>query len=201
MLYFPTKVEIVNDYINLRYPTISYISFLHLTHSSPFFILVAVSHIHIGTNQGDLLANLQAAIRLLEDKGEVVEKSHIYETEAWGKEDQPNFYNLALTYDTKLDPHDLLRLVNDIEDELGRVRNEKWSERIIDLDIITYDDKIICDDQLTIPHHHMAERNFVLIPMMEIAGDWLHPQMDKTIDELYIDCHDTCEVILIETEI
>lgn len=162
---------------------------------------MAIAHIHIGTNQGDLIANLKAAILLLKEKGEILDKSHIYETEAWVKQDQPNFYNMALTYSTKLDPYALLQLVNSIEDKLGRERNEKWGERIIDLDIITYDDKVIYDEKLTIPHRHMSERNFVLIPMIEIAGEWLHPEMEKTIDELYIECHDTCEVILIDKEI
>ncbi len=159
---------------------------------------MAISHIHIGTNQGDLRANLRAAIDKLEAQGTVLDKSHIYETEAWGKQDQPNFYNMAVTYETKLDPHALLKLVNDIEDELGRVRKEKWSERIIDLDIITYEDRVISDDTLTIPHRHMTERNFVLVPMIEIAGEWMHPTLEKTIDDIYVECLDRCEVIFIE---
>ena len=162
---------------------------------------MAISHIHIGTNQGDLTANLKAAIEKLGAKGTVVDTSHIYETEAWGKEDQANFYNMAVTYETKLEPHALLQLVNEIEDELGRVRNEKWGERVIDLDIITYDDKIICDEKLTIPHKHMAERNFVLVPMIEIAGEWIHPTLEKTIDEIYVECLDTHDVILLEQRI
>ena len=155
----------------------------------------------MGTNQGDLMANLHTAIRLLSEQGIIIDKSHIYETEAWGKQDQPNFYNMALTYDTKLQPYDLLSLVNDIEDQMGRKRNEKWEQRIIDLDIITYGDRVIEEEKLTIPHQYMAERNFVLIPMMEIAGEWLHPKMLKTVDELYIECKDTCEVILVDKEI
>jgi len=159
---------------------------------------VAISHIHIGTNQGDLSVNLKKALELLKTKGVILEQSHVYETEAWGKDDQPNFYNMAVSYQTDLEPHALLHLVNEIEDELGRERNEKWGERIIDLDIITYDDKVISDEKLVIPHRLMHKRNFVLIPMIEIAGDWLHPIKEKTIDELYIECQDTCEVILIE---
>lgn len=159
---------------------------------------MAISHIHIGTNQGDLIANLRSAIKMLETNGSVIDKSHVYETEAWGKQDQPNFYNMAVTYETGLEPYDLLKLVNEIEEELGRERNEKWGERIIDLDIITYDDKIIYDERLKIPHEHMAKRNFVLVPMMEVAGEWVHPNSEKTIEELYVECLDTCEVILIE---
>ena len=159
---------------------------------------MAISHIHIGTNQGDLIANLRSAISKLEAKGTILDTSHIYETEAWGKKDQPNFYNMAVAYKTELEPYALLDLVNEIEDELGRRRNEKWGERIIDLDIITYDDKIIYDDKLKIPHEHMSKRNFVLVPMMEIGGDWMHPKEEKTIEELYVECHDTCEVIMIE---
>ena len=159
---------------------------------------MAIAHLHLGTNQGDLTANLNLAIEKLKAKGTVIDKSHVYETEAWGKQDQPNFYNMAVTYDTELDPNALLHLVNEIEDDLGRVRNEKWGERIIDLDIITYDDKIICDEKLTIPHKHMSERNFVLVPMIEIAGEWIHPVLEKSIEELYMECQDRCEVILIE---
>jgi len=162
---------------------------------------VAIAHIHLGTNQGNLATNLRTAIDKLGAKGTILYKSHIYETEAWGKEDQANFYNMAVTYETKLDPFALLQLVNEIEDELGRVRNEKWGERIIDLDIITYDDKVISDVNLTIPHKHMAERNFVLVPMIEIAGEWMHPVKEKTIDELYVECLDTCDVILIDKTI
>ena len=92
-------------------------------------------------------------------------------------------------------------LVNEIENQLGRQRNEKWGERIIDLDIITYDDKVISDEKLVIPHKHMAERNFVLVPMIEIAGEWMHPTKEKTIDELYVECHDTCDVILLDITI
>lgn len=158
---------------------------------------MAISHLHIGTNQGELVDNLKDALQLLEEHGEVIDKSHIYETEAWGKQNQPNFYNMAISYETSLDPYGLLDIVNRIEDKLGRVRNEKWGERIIDIDIITYDDKVICEDKLTIPHRLMAERNFVLIPMLEIAEDWIHPRLEKSISELYIDCKDNCEVILI----
>ncbi len=162
---------------------------------------MAIAHIHIGTNQGDLIANLKLAIGKLGSKGTILDQSHVYETEAWGKQDQPNFYNMALAFETKLDPYGLLALVNEIENQLGRVRSEKWGERIIDLDIITYDDKVICDEKLTIPHKHMADRNFVLVPMIELAGEWLHPTLNKTIDELYVECHDRCEVILIDTTI
>jgi len=162
---------------------------------------VAISHIHIGTNQGDLIANLKNALKLLRAGGNVLDKSHVYETEAWGKEDQPNFYNIAVSFETELEPYALLRLVNKIEDELGRKRNEKWGERIIDLDIITYDDKIIYDKRLIIPHRLMSERNFVLVPMIEIAEDWIHPILEKTIDELYIECEDTCDVIQLEKRI
>ncbi|MDB4162422.1 2-amino-4-hydroxy-6-hydroxymethyldihydropteridine diphosphokinase [Saprospiraceae bacterium] len=162
---------------------------------------MAIAHIHIGTNQGDLANNLRTAIDKLRSKGNILDKSHLYETEAWGKVDQPNYYNMAVTYETKLDPYALLQLVNEIEDELGRVRKEKWGERIIDLDVITYDDKVISDEKLTIPHKHMAERNFVLVPMIEIAGEWIHPVKDKTIDELYIECLDTCDVILLDKTI
>lgn len=169
-----------------------------MIHSNEVFKIVAISHIHIGTNQGNLISNLKAALRLLEANGKIVDKSRVYETEAWGKKDQANFYNMAISYDTELEPYDLLKLVNEIEDQLGRERNEKWAERIIDLDIITYDDKFIYDDKLKIPHPHMVERNFVLIPMMEIAGEWMHPKEKKTIEELYLECHDACEVILIE---
>lgn len=159
---------------------------------------MAITHIHLGTNQGNLVANLRTAIEKLSSNGTIVDKSHIYETEAWGKQDQPNFYNMAVAYKTKLDPHALLKFITEIEDEMGRVRSEKWGERIIDLDIITYDDKVICDENLTIPHKHMAERNFVLVPMIEIAGEWMHPKLEKTIDELYVECLDTCDVILID---
>lgn len=122
---------------------------------------MAIAHIHIGTNQGDLANNLRTAIDKLRSKGNILDKSHIYETEAWGKVDQPNYYNMAVTYETKLDQYALLQLVNEIEDELGRVRKEKWGKRIIDLDVIKYDDKVIYDEKLTIQHKHIDRKSVV----------------------------------------
>lgn len=147
------------------------------------------------------MTNLREALRQLSVHGSVTSQSHIYETEAWGNEDQPNFYNMAVAYKTKLTALDLLALVNDIEDKMGRLRNEKWSPRIIDIDILTYDDQVIDEPNLTIPHKHMSNRNFVLIPLMEVAEEWTHPVSQKSIDDIYLECHDPCEVIMIDNKL
>lgn len=159
------------------------------------------AYLHIGTNQGDLKSNLTTAIRSLSQLGTTLSRSSVYETEAWGKQDQPNFWNMALLLDTNHTPYQLLEQIHTIEDQMGRVRGEKWSPRVIDIDILLYGKQIIKDDALTIPHKRMTERNFVLIPLMEIADDILHPVLNLSIEEIYLECHDICEVIMLEEKI
>lgn len=152
-----------------------------------------------GGNIGDRFSNLIHAKNLIEaEAGPILASSGYYETKAWGKEDQADFLNQALKVETNLSPLELLNTLQDIEAQLGRVRNQKWDARIIDIDILLYDDLIMETDELSIPHKHIHERNFTLIPMMEIDGEKEHPILKKTIETLYWESKDTLEVYLLE---
>jgi len=156
-------------------------------------------YIHTGSNLGDRISYMtQACEMIAKHIGEISNKSRLYETEAWGMKDQPDFINQALEVQTELAPEEVLDLIKKIEKEIGRQENKKWHERIIDIDILFFGDEKVSTDRLKIPHPHCHERMFVLIPLMEIAGDFVHPNLDLTIEELYLECQDTLEVYLLE---
>ena len=139
-----------------------------------------------------------AAFAKIEERiGRILKFSKYYKTAAWGKEDQDDFLNTAILVKSALSGEELITTVLEIESELGRQREEKWGPRIIDIDIIFYNTDIIKTSELEIPHPRMAERNFVLIPLMEIAGDYLHPQLNITVEDLYLNSLDTKNVILL----
>ena len=135
------------------------------------------AYLGIGTNLGDKKANLRAAVMLLDsdESVKVVAASSLYSTKPVGVEDQPDFINAVIAVKTTLQPADLLKLCNNIELQLGRVRTIRWGPRVIDIDILLYNDAIIRDNDLIIPHSHMMERVFVLIPLAEIAPDVILP--------------------------
>ena len=144
----------------------------------------------LGSNVGDRLANIQQAVSLLSmtEKVKIVKSSSFYETEPWGNKNQNWFVNAAIAIDTDLTPMELLNLCQSVEKQLGRVRieNKKWSERVIDIDILMYNNEIISiEDKLIIPHAYMHKRAFVLVPMLEVKSDLIHPVLNKTISELY----------------
>ena len=145
--------------------------------------------ISLGSNVGDRLANIQQAVSLLSmtDKIKIVKSSSFYETEPWGNKNQTWFVNAAVALDTELSPVELLKLCQSVEMQLGRnrVNQEKWSERTIDIDILMYDNLIMSNDILSIPHPYMHKRAFVLVPMLEVKSDLVHPVFKKTISELY----------------
>lgn len=152
-----------------------------------------------GGNLGNRIANLEAAARLIDERiGRVGKKSSYYETEAWGEVDQPPYINQALELSTTLKPLDILHRIWEIEEELGRVRRNKWEARSIDIDILFYDHLVIDKPELKVPHPLLHKRNFVLIPMLEIAATKRHPLFRKTIEELYMESTDSLEVIMLD---
>jgi 2-amino-4-hydroxy-6-hydroxymethyldihydropteridine diphosphokinase len=138
-----------------------------------------------GSNLGNRLEQLEKAVQELEQYAGIIEKaSSVFETEAWGKEGLPSHLNQALHLKTILSPFELLKVIHSIEEDLGRIRQEKWGVRMIDIDIIYFDDLIIASPTLQVPHPLMQVRNFVLQPLCEIAPDFVHPVLMKTNKEL-----------------
>jgi dihydroneopterin aldolase/2-amino-4-hydroxy-6-hydroxymethyldihydropteridine diphosphokinase len=144
-----------------------------------------IAHVGIGSNLGNREENCLKAIGLLSGKGVTVGKqSAMYETEPWGVKDQPKFIDMAIEIETDRPPLELLRSLKDIEREIGRRETARWGPRVIDLDILFYDDLIINEPGLQIPHPHMQKREFILKPLAEIAPDKVHPVLKKTVKEL-----------------
>ena len=140
----------------------------------------------IGTNIGDRQANIANAITALGQIGKVVTVSPIYTSEPWGFESENGFYNIALILETSLSPLDLLYATQQIERDLGRIAKTttSYTDRIIDIDIIDYNNQTIDTQALTLPHKLMHKRNFVLYPLADIAPDWQHPILKLTATEL-----------------
>ncbi|SFW74331.1 2-amino-4-hydroxy-6-hydroxymethyldihydropteridine diphosphokinase [Chitinophaga sancti] len=146
----------------------------------------------IGGNLGNRTENLQQAVMQIDKRaGKVEKKSGLYETAAWGHVQQPDYLNQALQISTALEAEELLETVLDIERQLGRVRQQKWGARIIDIDIIFFNDAVIDLPDLRVPHPQMANRQFVLVPLAEISPDWIHPILHKDVSALLAACTDT----------
>ncbi|MBI4686200.1 MAG: 2-amino-4-hydroxy-6-hydroxymethyldihydropteridine diphosphokinase [Nitrospirae bacterium] len=144
-----------------------------------------IAYIGIGSNLGSREENCEKAIDLLAKSGiKVLKRSSMIETEPWGIKEQPKFINMALETETKISPQDLLRTLKDIEKAMGRTEAEHWGPRIIDLDILFYDDLILKTPELEIPHPFIQERDFVLKPLLEIAPEKMHPVLGKAVREL-----------------
>ena len=148
--------------------------------------------LQLGSNLGNRESLLQDAISAIEERvGKIIEKSKVYESAPWRDEGQENYLNQILKVKTEISADDVLSTILDVEKELGRIRLEKWGERLIDIDIIFYNDSIIETAELCVPHKHMHERMFVLTPLHNIAPDMVHPKYNKTVDELLQICTDT----------
>lgn len=156
-------------------------------------------YLGLGSNIGNRASNLHDAIGLLEKNvGKIARKSHVYETQPWGQPDQDPFMNQVVMLNTSLDPRDLLDKISRIERELGRERKEKWGPRVIDIDILFYGKRVVRDKGLEIPHPDLHKRAFVLVPLMEIAPELEHPVLNKQIDELYMNCEDESDVVMMD---
>lgn len=149
----------------------------------------------LGTNLGNRADNLlRATMAIRMFVGRVDKQSHIYETEPWGKAHQPAFYNQAISVITPCTALETLQMIKQVEFFMGRETSEKWSPRIIDIDILFYDDLQIESNILTVPHPHLHDRRFTLAPLKEIAPDLIHPLLQKSITELYDECNDALKV-------
>ncbi len=149
-----------------------------------------------GSNLGDKVQNIENALALLAEQNsvQIITRSSFYETEPWGKSEQPKFINSVALFKTSLSPNALLKLLKHIELMNGRQIRERWGEREIDIDILLYDALIYNDTDLTIPHPEMHRRNFVLIPACEIAPNLHHPILNKSIKSLSENSDDKLKV-------
>ena len=147
---------------------------------------MATVFLGLGSNLGDRRATIEAALARVDTLPEtgVVAVSELSETEPVGVTDQPRFLNGVACLETELEPDQLLAGLQAVEDELGRVRGERWGPRTIDLDILLYDDLVLRTKALTLPHPRLAERRFVLEPLAELAPGTRHPVLQKTVAEL-----------------
>jgi len=144
-------------------------------------------YLGLGSNLGERQQYLAQARKMIAERvGEIAQASSVYATDAWGMEDQPGFLNQVVEVETELLPDQVLKAILQIERELGRERIIKWGERNIDIDIIFYEDRVLDTEKLTLPHPFLQERNFVLVPLAEIAPEFKHPVLQKTILDLLL---------------
>ncbi|HEY5391847.1 MAG TPA: 2-amino-4-hydroxy-6-hydroxymethyldihydropteridine diphosphokinase [Hanamia sp.] len=148
-----------------------------------------------GGNIGDRMKNLETAEKMIEEQiGHIIQTSKIYETEAWGINDQPSFYNQVLIVETNFSADKVIKKILKIEEDMGRVRTIKNAARNIDIDILFFNDDIVNEENLTIPHPQMIKRRFVLMPLNEIASAKNHPVYNKSVAQLLAECKDELKV-------
>ena len=151
-------------------------------------------YILLGSNMGNRLEYLREAEQLLIKEGiQVLDESSIYETEPWGKTDQAWFLNVVLQIETSEEPLSLLSLLLKVEQDLGRIRKEKWGERCIDIDLLYYHNEEMESESLTVPHPGIEHRRFTLIPLAEMCAPELHPKTGKTHIQMLADCLDALD--------
>lgn len=155
--------------------------------------------ISTGSNQGEREQHLQSAIEALEAHGfALLKASAVYETAAWGLEDQPAFLNQVLCFETEHKPSHCMELLLVIERAMGRQRKQKWGPRTIDLDILFFDQAIINESDLMVPHPHLHKRRFILEPLHEIMPYYVHPVLKLTVSEMLENCEDQLPVTRVE---
>lgn len=148
-----------------------------------------IVYLALGSNLGNREENLKQAIASLPPQMDVKAKSHVYETPPWGYEDQPRFLNQVVKAQTYLQPDLLIKHIKRLEVALGRKATFRNGPREIDIDILMYDDLVLNTPILILPHPHMHERGFVLLPLMDIAPDLVHPLTGKSVREMLISCN------------
>ncbi len=164
---------------------------------------MSIAYLCLGSNSGNRLQFIEQAISLinLAENIKIIRSTALYETEPWGVKNQNWFLNIIVEIKTDLSPQDLLLKCMSIEKTLGRNRDkeQRWGERTIDIDIIFYNKDVVNTDMLTIPHPRMHQRAFVLVPLLELIPDFIHPVLNKTISDLYDELDNVEEVYLYGT--
>ena len=168
---------------------------LNAGHTVQIYFLMNTVYILTGGNIGDRQANLQKAKEHLENKaGAIIASSAVYETEPWGDQDQPDFYNQVHIISTDLSAERLMETILKIEERMGRVRGAKNASRIIDIDILFFSGAVINTGSLTVPHPEIPNRRFVLTPLDELSPELVHPALHKTIHQMLSECKDILQV-------
>jgi 2-amino-4-hydroxy-6-hydroxymethyldihydropteridine diphosphokinase len=147
-----------------------------------------VAYIGIGSNVGVQINKIDFAVELINENPycEVISVSSIYESAPYGEIEQEDFFNAVIKIETLFEPKDLFHFLKSVENRVGRKLAIKWGPREIDLDILFYNDLIYSDEDITIPHKDLLNRDFVLVPLTEIAPDLIHPECNKKISEISI---------------
>ena len=163
-------------------------------------------YLSIGSNKGEKVNNIHQAAGLIAncENIKLVRASTLYESEPWGEKNQPWFVNAALEVKTSLPPDEFLKKMQEIELRLGRVRDEntkKWGEREIDIDIIFWGNEIINEENLKVPHPYAHKRAFVLVPLLELIPDFIHPVLKKSLLDIHSELEDPEDVFLYGTRI
>jgi 2-amino-4-hydroxy-6-hydroxymethyldihydropteridine diphosphokinase len=184
-------------HLNLNCPYFDVYRFAKFYLSAIIILLKGMIEVYLllGSNEGKPEKNLAAARKLIAERcGEIIVASSLYETEAWGIKEQNNFLNQAILLKTTLSPTKLLSALKNIEKEIGRVETIHWGPRVIDIDILFYGVQVINLPELKIPHPYIQDRRFTLAPVSQIAPNFVHPVIGKTIEELLMVCKDNSEV-------
>lgn len=156
-------------------------------------------YLHLGSNTGDRSHMLSKALLAIESKiGKITDKSSVYETEPWGLKEQENFLNQAIMVSTHKNVDEVFAISKEIESVMGSNKTVKWGPRSIDIDILYAGNQVLDTPELKIPHPQLYNRNFVLIPLMEIAGDFIDPVKNLSIEEIYDMCEDEGEVYILD---
>lgn len=169
---------------------------LYFCHINDYCRIMANAFLLLGSDLGDKAKHLRNAIMQIEKHaGKITRRSHIYETEPWGFEHEEYFLNQVICIETNQKPVELLATIQQIENEMGRLRgDQRYMPRTIDIDILFYDHRIIVLPELVIPHPEMSKRRFVLEPLAELYPEWIHPLLKKDINQLLQECTDPGKV-------
>ncbi|MBC7387703.1 MAG: 2-amino-4-hydroxy-6-hydroxymethyldihydropteridine diphosphokinase [Opitutaceae bacterium] len=159
---------------------------------------LARSLLLLGSNLGEKELNLSSTIQYIVEGNtcKILSSSSVYETEPWGIQSKNNYLNQAIVIETSLNPFNLLTFLQETEAKFGRTRSIKWEDRIIDIDILLYNDFVLDSLELKIPHPELPNRRFALIPAVEIASEWKHPLYHQDLKSLLDVCQDFTKVWL-----